>query len=81
MRLPAPAVLNLISTRVTYDLVQGIAPQDEDTLQAGLGQLVAAELLYSGDGRRGPAMCSMRGLPSFDTADLQEAKALLEELA
>jgi predicted ATPase len=29
-----------------YDLVQGIARQDEDTLQAGLGQLVAAELLY-----------------------------------
>ena len=30
----------------TYDLVRGIAPQDEGTLQAGLGQLVAAELLY-----------------------------------
>src|SRR5262245_4863091 len=30
----------------TYDLVQSIATQDDDTLQAGLGQLVAAELLY-----------------------------------
>ena len=29
-----------------YDLLQAIAPQDEDTLQAGLAQLVAAELLY-----------------------------------
>jgi len=30
----------------TYDLVRGIAPQDEGTLQARLGQLVGAELLY-----------------------------------
>src|SRR5262245_16774898 len=30
----------------TYDLIRSIAPQDDDTLQAGLGQLVAAELLY-----------------------------------
>jgi class 3 adenylate cyclase len=29
-----------------YELLQAIAPQDEDTLQAGLAQLVAAELLY-----------------------------------
>jgi class 3 adenylate cyclase/predicted ATPase len=29
-----------------YELLQAIAPQDEDTLQAGLTQLVAAELLY-----------------------------------
>jgi predicted ATPase/class 3 adenylate cyclase len=29
-----------------YDLLQAIAPQDEDTLQAGLAQLAAAELLY-----------------------------------
>ena len=29
-----------------YDLLQAIAPQEEDTLQAGLAQLVAAELLY-----------------------------------
>ena len=29
-----------------YDLLQAIAPQDEDTLQAGLAQLVEAELLY-----------------------------------
>jgi class 3 adenylate cyclase/predicted ATPase len=29
-----------------YELLQAIAPQDEDTLQAGLAQLVEAELLY-----------------------------------
>ena len=29
-----------------YDLLEAIAPQDEDTLQAGLAQLVEAELLY-----------------------------------
>src|SRR5438128_5412819 len=29
-----------------YELLQAIAPQDEDTLQAGLAQLVKAELLY-----------------------------------
>jgi predicted ATPase len=29
-----------------YDLLQAIAPQDENTLQKGLAQLVAAELLY-----------------------------------
>jgi predicted ATPase len=29
-----------------YELLQAIAPQDEDTLQAGLAQLVGAELLY-----------------------------------
>ena len=29
-----------------YELLAAIAPQDEDTLQAGLAQLVAAELLY-----------------------------------
>jgi class 3 adenylate cyclase/predicted ATPase len=29
-----------------YELLAAIAPQDEDTLQAGLVQLVAAELLY-----------------------------------
>jgi class 3 adenylate cyclase/predicted ATPase len=29
-----------------YDLLQAIAPQDEDSLQAGLAQLVGAELLY-----------------------------------
>jgi predicted ATPase/class 3 adenylate cyclase len=29
-----------------YELLQAIAPQDDDTLQAGLAQLVAAELLY-----------------------------------
>jgi cytochrome P450 len=36
----------VVGREFTYDLVQGIAPQDEDTLQAALGQLVAAELLY-----------------------------------
>jgi predicted ATPase len=36
----------VLGREFTYDLVQGIAPQDEDTLQAGLVQLVAAELLY-----------------------------------
>jgi predicted ATPase len=30
----------------TYELLAAIAPQDEDTLQAGLAQLVRAELLY-----------------------------------
>ena len=29
-----------------YDLLQAIAPQEEDTLQAGLAQLVHAEILY-----------------------------------
>ena len=29
-----------------YELLQAIAPQDEETLQAGLAQLVEAELLY-----------------------------------
>src|SRR5262245_20552550 len=29
-----------------YDLLQAIAPQDEHTLQAGLAQLVHAELVY-----------------------------------
>jgi predicted ATPase/class 3 adenylate cyclase len=36
----------VLGREFTYDLVQGIARQDEDTLQAGLVQLVAAELLY-----------------------------------
>jgi class 3 adenylate cyclase/predicted ATPase len=36
----------VLGREFTYDLVQRIAPQDQDTLQAGLGQLVAAELLY-----------------------------------
>ena len=36
----------VVGREFTYDLVQGIAHQDEDTLQAGLVQLVAAELLY-----------------------------------
>jgi class 3 adenylate cyclase/predicted ATPase len=36
----------VVGREFTYDLVKGIAPQDEETLQAGLEQLVAAELLY-----------------------------------
>jgi predicted ATPase len=36
----------VLGREFTYDMVQRIAPQDEDTLQAGLAQLVAAELLY-----------------------------------
>jgi class 3 adenylate cyclase/predicted ATPase len=36
----------VVGREFTYDLVQRIAPQDEDTLQAGLGQLVLAELLH-----------------------------------
>lgn len=39
------AVLRLYEDLVST-LLQAIAPQDEDTLQAGLAQLVAAELLY-----------------------------------
>ena len=42
----------------TYDLVRSIAQQDEDTLQAGLAQLVAAKSSISGDGRRKHGMCS-----------------------
>jgi class 3 adenylate cyclase len=36
----------VLGREFTYDLVKGIAPQNEYTLQAGLSQLVAAELLY-----------------------------------
>ncbi|HEX6122022.1 MAG TPA: adenylate/guanylate cyclase domain-containing protein [Ktedonobacterales bacterium] len=36
----------VVGREFTYDLVKNIAPQDEETLQAELGQLVAAELLY-----------------------------------
>ena len=36
----------VLGREFTYDLLQAIAPQDEDTLQAGLAQLVTAELLY-----------------------------------
>src|SRR4029453_6344863 len=36
----------VLGREFTYDLVKGIAPQSEYTLQAGLGQLVAGELLY-----------------------------------
>jgi class 3 adenylate cyclase/predicted ATPase len=36
----------VLGREFAYALLQAIAPQDEDTLQAGLGQLVEAELLY-----------------------------------
>jgi predicted ATPase len=36
----------VLGREFTYELLQAIAPQDEDTLQAGLAQLVGAELLY-----------------------------------
>jgi class 3 adenylate cyclase/predicted ATPase len=36
----------VLGREFTYGLIQIIVPQDEDILQAGLGQLVAAELLY-----------------------------------
>src|SRR6266850_6492339 len=36
----------VLGREFAYELLQAIAPQDEDTLQAGLAQLVTAELLY-----------------------------------
>ncbi len=36
----------VLGREFAYDLLQAIAPQDEETLQAGLAQLVEAELLY-----------------------------------
>ena len=36
----------VLGREFAYELLQAIAPQDEDTLQAGLAQLVGAELLY-----------------------------------
>src|SRR4029453_8401461 len=36
----------VLGREFAYDLLQAIAPQDEETLQAGLAQLVGAELLY-----------------------------------
>ena len=36
----------VLGREFTYDVVQAISHRDEDTLQAGLRQLVAAELLY-----------------------------------
>jgi class 3 adenylate cyclase/predicted ATPase len=36
----------VLGREFAYEVLQAIAPQDEDTLQAGLAQLVAAELLY-----------------------------------
>lgn len=49
-QLPAPKEIAqlgaVLGREFTYDLLQSIAPQDERTLRMGLGQLVAAELLY-----------------------------------
>jgi predicted ATPase len=36
----------VLGREFAYELLAAIAPQDEDTIQAGLAQLVAAELLY-----------------------------------
>jgi predicted ATPase len=36
----------VLGREFAYELLQAIAPQDEATLQAGLAQLVTAELLY-----------------------------------
>jgi predicted ATPase len=36
----------VLGREFAYELLAAIAPQDEDTLQAGLAQLVGAELLY-----------------------------------
>jgi class 3 adenylate cyclase/predicted ATPase len=36
----------VLGREFAYELFQAIAPQDEETLQAGLAQLVGAELLY-----------------------------------
>jgi predicted ATPase/class 3 adenylate cyclase len=36
----------VVGREFAYELLQAIAPLDEETLQAGLAQLVAAELLY-----------------------------------
>src|SRR5262249_38265548 len=36
----------VLGREFSYELLQAIAPQDEGTLQAGLAQLVGAELLY-----------------------------------
>jgi len=36
----------VLGREFAYELLQAIAPQDEDTLQVGLAQLVHAELLY-----------------------------------
>jgi predicted ATPase len=36
----------VLGREFTYELLQAIAPQDEPTLQEGLAQLVAAELVY-----------------------------------
>src|SRR5215813_2263697 len=46
---PAKGVAQLgavLGREFTYELLQAIAPQDENALQAGLAQLVEAELLY-----------------------------------
>jgi predicted ATPase len=36
----------VLGREFAYEMLQALAPQDEATLQAGLAQLVGAELLY-----------------------------------
>ena len=36
----------VLGREFSYDMLQAVSPQDEATLQAGLAQLVATELLY-----------------------------------
>src|SRR5262249_33630509 len=49
-QLPAPKEIAqlgaVLGREFTYELMRSIAPQDEASLKAALGQLVAAELLY-----------------------------------
>src|SRR5262249_35420239 len=65
----------VLGREFAYELLQAIAPQDEDTLQAGLAQLVAAELLY----QRGRPP---RARDSFKHALIQDAAhaALLKSI-
>jgi predicted ATPase len=46
----------VLGREFAYELLQAIAPQDEDMLQAGLAQLVEAEPSINGGGRRGPGI-------------------------
>ena len=48
----------VLGREFAYEMLQALAPQDEATLQAGLAQLVGAELLYQRGGRRGRPICS-----------------------
>jgi predicted ATPase len=49
----------VLGREFAYELLQAIAPQDDTALQAGLAQLVAAELLYQ-RGRPPRARCQFR---------------------